>query len=173
MKLLLILTQIRLQALLQIDLDENIPSKIKYFSVIAVQNLDNRGNLNLFHSNVNGLESKFENLNQFLGSSLTNFDIIAISVTSEKEDISFISNVDLEGYVLFSTPTSSNKGGTAVYVNKLYKPFESFDLKMPSAVCESVFVEISNSRSKTIVCGSKYGHPNYDLRGFLLIWNSY
>ena len=127
----------------------------------------------MFHSNVNDLASKFDNLNQFLGNSLTNLDIIAISETSEKEDTSFVSNVALEGYVLFSTHTSLNEGGTAVYVNKLYKPFESFDLKMPSVVCDSVFVKISNSRSKTIVCGSKYGHPNYELRGFLLIWNSY
>ena len=44
------------------DVDQNISSLLssKYYSVNAFQQLDTPNNLNIFHSNVNGLESKFD-----------------------------------------------------------------------------------------------------------------
>ena len=46
------------------DFDQNITSMLdsKYYSVHAFQQLKNHNNLNIFHSNVNGLESKFDSL---------------------------------------------------------------------------------------------------------------
>ena len=125
----------------------------------------------MFHSDVTGLESEFDNLNQFLGNSLISLDIVAMSGTSEREDTSFVSNVDFECCYFLPLPVRTK-------VELLFMSTSCIShLKVSTwqcqCCCDRVFVEISNSRSKTIVCGSKYGHPNYDLRGFLLIRNLY
>ena len=95
------------------------------------------------------------------------FDFVAISETSQQCDSYFINNVSLNGYTSFFTPTSTRKGGIALYVKSLYKPFERVDLKHQSESCESVFVEISNKRSKNVICGSIYRHPCNDTSDFL------
>ena len=132
-----------------------------------IHNLDIRNNLNIFHSNVNGLESKFDDLHHFLSGTSLEFDFVAISETSQQCDSYFINNVSLNGYTSFFTPTSTRKGGIALYVKSLYKPFEQVDLKHQSESCESVFVEISNKRSKNVICGSIYRHPCNDTSDFL------
>ena len=40
-------------------------------------------NLNIFHSNINGLGSKVDNLYEFLSGTSTKMDILAITETSE------------------------------------------------------------------------------------------
>ena len=55
-------------------------------------------------------------------------DAIAITETSEHYTQSFITNVELDGYKLFSTPSKSAKGGAALYINNSYKAFERIDL---------------------------------------------
>ena len=102
----------------------------KYHSVSQFQNLRTEDHFNIFHSNVNGLETntKFDSLHTVINSSKSKMDVIAITETSEDENHSFISNVDMEGYCLYSTPTLSKKGGTALYVNKDYKVNKRTDL---------------------------------------------
>ena len=77
-------------------------------------------------------------------------DIIAITETSEHNDNSFTSNVSLNEFTLFSTPTNSKKGGTALYVNSSYQPYERFDLKLKSNTFECVWTEITNKNSKIL-----------------------
>ena len=67
----------------------------------------------------------------------------------------------------FCTPTFTTKGGTGLYVKNIYRPFERTDLKYQSNSCESIFIEISNSRSKNIICGSIYRHPGHNTEEFL------
>ena len=151
------------------DIEQNISSLLdtKYYSVNAFQNLKNQNSLNIFHSNVNGLESKFDHLHEFLAGAKSPLDIIAITETSEQNDDFFISNVSMHSYSPFYTPTNSSKGGTALYVNKGYSPFERFDLKVQHDLFESVWVEISNKSSKNVLCGCIYRHPSYDMTEFL------
>ena len=49
------------------DIDSTFPNLLtsKYHSVDEVQNLKIEKDFNIFHANVNGLESKFENLHSF------------------------------------------------------------------------------------------------------------
>ena len=150
------------------DFDQNISCKVscKYHSVNAFQQMNIHNNLNIFHANVNGLESKFDSLQDFLAGSSAALDIIAITETSEQNDNFFISDVSLEGYTSFYTPTNSRNGGTAIYANSDYAPFERFDLKIQNDLFESVWVEIANENSKNILCGCIYRHPNYDLTDF-------
>ena len=115
--------------------------------------------MNIFHSNVNGLESKFDTLHDFLAGANSAMDIIGITETSEDNDNSFISNVSLDGYKLFHTPSLSRKGGSALYVNQVFDVIERADFKTQNNLFESVWIEIKNANSKNIICGCIYRHP--------------
>ena len=68
-------------------IDEHITnlSDCKYYTVSEFYYLKNDDhNLNIFHNNVNGLETKFENLHHFLSKDSSKFDIIVITETSQK-----------------------------------------------------------------------------------------
>ena len=78
----------------------------------------------------------------------------------------------MKGYKPFYTSTNSSKGGTALYVNSTYNAFERTDLKTQNELFESVWIEISNKRSKNIICGCIYRHPNNDLSEFLVYLES-
>ena len=154
------------------DFDESISSMLnsKYYNVNDFQKLDFQNKLNIFHSNVNGLESKFDSLQDFLAGTSDGLDIVAITETSEQNDNFFITNVSLDGYSPFYTPTNSSKGGTAIYVKSSYDPFERHDLKIQNDTFESVWIEISNNNSKNILCGCIYRHPSYDMSDFFNIY---
>ena len=85
------------------DINSEIPNNTdsKYYSVEEYQKVKNLGNFNIFHTNVNGLGSKCDNLCEFLSSVSAKLDVLAITETSEKEEIGFLTNVELEGYELF------------------------------------------------------------------------
>ena len=107
--------------------EASLPSNLnsKYHNVYDFQNLKIQKNFNIFHANVNGLESKFDNLHTFLAGNKSKMDAVAITETSENKDHSFIKNVSMEsdGYKLYNTPTNSTKGGTALYLNLDYDSF--------------------------------------------------
>ena len=154
--------------------EASLPSnlKSKYHTVYDFQKLKIEKNFNIFHANVNGLESKFENLHTFLNGAKSAMDVIAITETSENKDHSFIKNVDIEGYKLFSTSTGSAKGGTALYVKENIDAFERIELKTQNSFLKSTWVEIKNKNSKNIVCGCIYRHPK-KLKSDLNEFNKY
>ena len=62
--------------------------------------------------------TKIKLLHNFLGNSISELDLIAITETSHNDNDKFKSNIKLDGYDLFSTPTNSSKGGTAIFSKK-------------------------------------------------------
>ena len=135
------------------DCSIELPNKTncKYYSVNDYQRLNKKNNLNIFHSNINGLGSKLDNLNEFLASSSTVIDILALTETSEKEETGFLINVEIAGYEKFHTASKTSKGGTAIYVNKNYDTTERNDLNVNNAEFESTRIEIKNKNSKNIM----------------------
>ena len=131
------------------------------------QKSNKQSNFNIFHSNVNGLEGKFENLHQFLGEGKTAMDVIAITETTEDKELSFIKNVEIADYKFSSTASLTMKGGTALYVNRSFDSFERTDLNIQDMDFESTWIEIKNSNSKNIVCGCVYMHPRQNSSSFL------
>ena len=109
----------------------------KYYSVNDYQLLNKKDKLNIFHSNINGLGSKLDNLNEFLASSSTMMGILALTETSEKEDTGFLINVEIAGHEKFHTGSKTSKGGTAIYVNKNYNTIDRNDLNVNNAEFES------------------------------------
>ena len=150
------------------DAEITLPSNLnsKYHSVYEFQKLKIQKNFNIFHSNVNGIESKFDTLENFVAGASSAMDILAISETSEDNDKSFTSNITLDGYRLYHTPSNTSKGGTAIYVNNNYDVFERTDIKVQTDLYESVWIEIKNNNSKNIVCGCIYRHPNQHISEF-------
>ena len=59
----------------------------------------------------------------------------------------YTSNVSIEGYMEFYTPSHYNTGGAALYVKENYDIFERSDLKTRNDCFESVWVEIKNKRN--------------------------
>ena len=133
---------------------------MQYYSVNEYQLLNNLGNLNIFHTNINGLGSKIDNLYEFVSTTSNKMDILAISETSEKEKIGFLTNVEIEGYDLFHTASKISKGGTSIYANKDFESLERTDLKINNPEFESMWIEIKNKKSKNIVIGCLYRHPH-------------
>ena len=103
-----------------------IPSKScsNYYSVEDFKILNIPKNFNIFHTNINGLESKLDNLYEFISGASNKIDIVALTETSEKEDNGFTGNVEIDGYQKCHTASKTSKGGTAIYVNKYFDLFE-------------------------------------------------
>ena len=94
-------------------------------------------------------------------------DIIALTETSQKNNENFKSNIDIEGYETYCTPSYSSKGGTAIYVIKKFNNIERKELKALNEDYDSVWVELKNKFSKNIVTGCIYRHPRYNFKEFM------
>ena len=151
----------------EVDLNLAYQNNCSYYSVNDFYDLNIKNNLNIFHTNINGLESKFDNLHKFLSNTQSKMDIIAITETSQKNNENFITNVTIDGYASYYTPSNSNKGGTALYVNEKFNFIERKDLSAQNDDYESVWVEIKNKLSKNIVTGCIYRHPRYNFKDFM------
>ena len=113
------------------DLDFNISNltDCKYYSVDEFQKLKSNTSLNIFHNNVNGLETKFDKLQNFFANSFLDLDIIAITETSQQESNGeFKTKIKLNDYDNFSTPSLSEKGGVLLYTKKNIDAIERVDL---------------------------------------------
>ena len=151
------------------DIDKNLSNvnHCKYYTIDEFQCSKNMGNLNIFHNNLNGLENKFEILHNFLNGATKKFDIMAITETSLKlSNENFKTNISIEGYSTFSTPSKSNKGRSTIYVKDSFDVTERLDLKVIDNEFESVWIEIKNKKSKNIICGSIYRHPHDNNQNF-------
>ena len=150
----------------EVDLNMAYQADCSYHTVEDIKKLKVERNLNIFHTNINGLETKFDNLHEFISNTSSKIDIIAITETSQKNDESFILKTDIEGYVNCSTPSNISKGGTAVYINDEFNSFERMDLKIQNDNFETTWVEIVNKLGKNIVVASIYRHPRYNFAEF-------
>ena len=120
-----------------------------------------KNNVNIFHNNFNGLETKFAHLHNFLTNVDSNLDIITITETSQYENnTKFNTNVKLDGYKLYSMPTNSYKGGVAIYARKGFNVIERPDLDITNDHFEAVWIEIINKNCKNIIVASIYRHPH-------------
>ena len=72
-----------------------------------------------------------------------------ITETSHKSDKFVTTNVSINVYNEFYTPSNSIKGGTALYVKEKYDIFERSDLKIQNEYFEGVWIEIKNKNKKT------------------------
>ena len=132
-----------------------------------MQKLKMSKNFNIFHTNINGLENKFDLLYKFLSNSDSDFDIIGITETSQKSNEIFTSNVSISSYNMYSTSSLSSKGGTSIYVKDHLHNFERNDLKIQHNEFEAVWIEIINKVGKNKIYGCIYRHPHQNMNAFI------
>ena len=144
------------------DLDINLSNieECKYYSVDDLKKIKLVNNINIFHNNVNGLETKFDLIHNFLANSSSEIDIITITETSHNDHDKFKTNIKIKDYDLFSTPTKSSKGGTAIFSKQKFDTTERLDLKIQHEHFEATWIELKNKKGKNVICGCIYRHPH-------------
>ena len=151
------------------DIDVNLVNNIdsRYYSAHEFKNLKIPDSFNIFHSNLDGLESKFDALHDFVNTTTMELDVICLSETSQKLNQDFMLNTTLEGYNQpFTTGSKFMKGGVAIYTKNNFNATEREDLKKIDDCFEAIWIEINVEKSKNIVCGCVYRHPNTDISIF-------
>ena len=106
-------------------------------------------------------------LHEFLPSTSSDFDVIAITETSQRNNDFLKINVAIKGYNNYFTSSFSEKGSVAICTKDKLNSFERTDLRQQNVDFVSIWIEIKNKNSKNIICGCLYRHPCHDLSEFL------
>ena len=109
--------------------------------------------------NTRSLSKNFDQLQNVLSAAETKFDLIGITETKQLNK-NFITNVNLDGYQMYTQPSNSNAGGVAIYVNNKLDHFKRDDLGKLDDDFESVWIEIKKKKGKSSLCGCIYRHPS-------------
>ena len=112
--------------------------------------------LSLFHLNICSLQKKFHILLNELNIHL---DIIAITDSRIKENVSCPLNIQLPNYSIELTPSEALAGGTFLYINNRlsYKSRTYLKMCTPGKL-ESIFLEIICPNTSYLIIGCKYKH---------------
>ena len=146
-----------------VDPENTVSSK--YYDIDELQNLkiNNSSSFSLFHINACSLSRNFDDLQHLLSRKNKIFDIIAITETRIKENVSITNNLSIKNYSIEFTPTESSAGGTLLYIaNHLsYKPRQDLNVYKKNEL-EPTFIGVSflpyilqptriTSHSKTLI----------------------
>ena len=74
-------------------------------------------NFSVFHLNVNSLQYHFDELQTVLSNSSIDFQILGISESRLKTDISTTTNIQFPGFNIQHMPTKCANGGALLYIN--------------------------------------------------------
>ena len=116
-----------------------------------------------FHLNIGSISAHIDELKEFLYLSKVQFDVLCLTESKISMQKSYTANITIDGYNHESMPTESNKGGVLFYVknSNKYKCRADLTFSSPKEL-ESLFIEIDRSKSKNIIVGGVYKHPNYN-----------
>ena len=73
----------------------------------------------MFHFNINSLQYHFDELQTFLSNCLTDFQILGISESRLKTNISTTTNIQLPGFNIEHIPTKSGNGGALLNIRDI------------------------------------------------------
>ena len=138
-------------------MSDSITSKY-YTSGEFVSTNFSKNKFSIFHLNIASLQKHIDELRCFLHNLRHKFKVLCITETRLHDSVPLI-NVDIEGYTFLHTPTTSQCGGTGIYIsNELEFSFlDEFSFCHPN-ISESTFVEIKNKNKKNLIIGSIYRH---------------
>ena len=133
------------------DMDENLARTInlRYKEISDLSKLqDMKDSLSLFHLNIRSLSAHFDELLLLLSSFSLSVNVIDISESKEQIDCGFLTNVNISGYTVHSTPTKCSAGAVALCVKSSldYKPKK--DLSVCKDEFEMVGMEILSMKAK-------------------------
>ncbi|XP_057312179.1 uncharacterized protein LOC130653679 [Hydractinia symbiolongicarpus] len=127
-------------------------------------------NFSYFHLNTCSLPKNIDNINILLNSLNIDFDVLGFSETRlSKYSITPI----LKGYRGFHNLSSSNAGGTSLYISNSLTVVVRSDLSnllFLESKLESTFVEILDNNRKNTIVGCIYKHPNMPIPEFINLY---
>ena len=152
------------------DVDFDITPIIdcKYFDINSFKTFkDDNKKFSLIHLHISFLEKHKDELDNTLSMLNFKFDVIGISETKIKKEISPNYDVNIEGYKKPDlTPTESDKGGVNLYIANKHDLIQRKDLDTivyKSHALESTFAEIIIPDKKNILLGYT-GTPQWMLK---------
>ena len=83
------------------DIEINLSnfSECEKISVSKFQKKNFTNGMNIFHANINGLENKHDKIHEFITSTSSSIDVIALTETSfQAKNEFFTTNINIEGY---------------------------------------------------------------------------
>ena len=127
-------------------------------------------NIRLIHINANSLCKHVNSITDMIAGLEKSPSIIFISETrvhDDKEEFQ-LNQIQIPGYKLALDNSSTNAGGTAIYISDELKFNERNDIKFNFPNCEACFVDIecSKSSNQNPVFGALYRHPGHNARTF-------
>ena len=137
------------------DIDNNIINIVnsKYHSLDDINKIKLPiQNFPIFHTNIRSLSKHFDLLHTQLSTINIPFDVTGISESKQQLDKSFLVNVDIKGYSMYTQPTKSSCGGCAIYVKSQLDHHVRNDLSVLEDDFETIWVEINNHKSKNFLC---------------------
>ena len=117
--------------------------------------------------NTRSLAKNFDELSAVLSALGISLDVLGITETKQQIGKEFISNVNIDNFLMYTQPSKSSAGGVAIYINNKFDHVNRDDLSILHNDFESVWVEIKNKRGKNFLCGCVYRHLNTDVENFL------
>ena len=115
--------------------------------------------------NSRSLIKNFDKIENLLITLKLSPDIIAISETKLKNDIPFPYTLQNYNFLFNNSPT--NAGGSGIFIKSSYihKQINHFNLNLNA--CEDLWIEITLTNKQTLIVGTIYRHPNYNIKSFL------
>ena len=153
----------------KIETDEFISDTIqsKYYTPAEfISTKFNKKSFTIIHLNISSLYAHIDELRTLVQLLNHPFDVICISETRIHEDMP-LTNIEIENYSFYHTPTPSHCGGVAIYIksNLECELLTKYSTVHPS-ICESIFLEIKNKTKKNIIIGCVYRHPSPPISSF-------
>ena len=107
--------------------------------------------ISVFHLNINSLQYHFDELQTFLSNCPIDFQILDISESRLKTDISTTTNMQLPGFKIEQMPTKSPNGGALLYIRDTinYKLRPDLNVEKEKELV-SIFIEILHKTSKLL-----------------------
>ena len=144
------------------DDESSNPINCKYFNIddFCSSNFVSENSLSVFHMNISSLNAHFDELTAIMSLLNFNFDLIGLTETRLKKNVSVTIPIEIDGYCYEHTPTEASCGGALLYIsNKLnYKPRNDLLIYKPFHL-ESVFLEVLFPKKSNLIVGCIYKHP--------------
>ena len=120
-------------------------NSVRYFTLndLTALSYDKKIDFSVFHLNINSLQYHFDELQTFLSNCPIDFQILDISESRLKTDISTTTNIQLAGFNIEHMPTKSAIGGAPLYIKdtKNYKLRPDLNVEKEKELV-SIFIEI-------------------------------
>ena len=122
---------------------ENNSSRYFTLNDLTALSYDKKNDFSVFHLNINSLQYHFDELQTFLSNCPIDFQILGISESRLKSNISTTTNIQLPGFNIEHMPTKSANGGALLYIKDTinYKLRPDLNVEKEKEL-ESIFTEI-------------------------------